>query len=134
MDGGADAMSLPVAAPSGLPEPAPLAYVGPGPGTTRMQRLAILVALLVGSWVALQLFASVLLHFVASAATAYFVDPTASRLTRLGMPRGPAFGFLGVLLAVPMAAVIGVLCRFWLRRYLRSPLYLEPPSRQEREP
>ena len=44
---------------------------------------------------------------------------------------GAAFGFLGVLLAVPVAAVIGVLCRFWLRRYLRSPLYLEPPSRHD---
>jgi predicted PurR-regulated permease PerM len=41
---------------------------------------------------------------------------------------GAAFGFLGVLLAVPMAAVIGVLCRFWLRRYLHSPLYLDPPD------
>ncbi|APH57861.1 putative membrane spanning protein [Granulibacter bethesdensis] len=41
---------------------------------------------------------------------------------------GAAFGFLGVLLAVPMAAVIGVLSRFWLRRYLASPLYLEPPG------
>ncbi len=42
---------------------------------------------------------------------------------------GAAFGFLGVMLAVPVAATIGVLCRFWLRRYLRSPLYLDPPSR-----
>lgn len=41
---------------------------------------------------------------------------------------GAAFGFLGVLLAVPAAAVIGVLCRFWLRRYLQSRLYLDPPS------
>ena len=40
---------------------------------------------------------------------------------------GAAFGFLGVLLAVPVAAAIGVLARFWLRRYLQSPLYLEPP-------
>ncbi len=40
---------------------------------------------------------------------------------------GAAFGFLGVMLAVPAAATIGVLCRFWLRRYLRSPLYLDPP-------
>lgn len=37
---------------------------------------------------------------------------------------GAAFGFMGVMLAVPVAATIGVLCRFWLRRYLRSPLYL----------
>ena len=40
---------------------------------------------------------------------------------------GVAFGFLGVLLAVPMAATIGVVARFWLRRYLESPLYLDPP-------
>ena len=40
---------------------------------------------------------------------------------------GAAFGFLGVMLAVPVAATIGVLCRFWLRRYMRSQLYLDPP-------
>ena len=39
-----------------------------------------------------------------------------------------AFGFLGVLLAVPAAATIGVLSRFWLRRYLQSQLYLDPPQ------
>jgi predicted PurR-regulated permease PerM len=43
-----------------------------------------------------------------------------------------AFGFLGVLLAVPAAATIGVLCRFWLRRYLQSQLYLDPPQDQGR--
>jgi predicted PurR-regulated permease PerM len=47
---------------------------------------------------------------------------------------GAAFGFVGVLLAVPAAATIGVLCRFWLQRYLRSPLYLDPPTRLDREP
>ncbi|MBK1664130.1 AI-2E family transporter [Rhodospirillum rubrum] len=36
---------------------------------------------------------------------------------------GGLFGFLGVLLAVPLAAVIGVLVRFFLGRYLNSPLY-----------
>ena len=41
---------------------------------------------------------------------------------------GAAFGFVGVMLAVPVAATVGVLTRFWLRRYLVSPLYLEPPS------
>ncbi len=40
---------------------------------------------------------------------------------------GAAFGFLGVLMAVPVAAAIGVLARFWLRRYLASALYLDPP-------
>jgi predicted PurR-regulated permease PerM len=41
---------------------------------------------------------------------------------------GAAFGFLGVMLAVPVAATVGVLARFWLRRYLKSPLYLEMPN------
>ncbi|MCC7427153.1 MAG: AI-2E family transporter [Alphaproteobacteria bacterium] len=40
---------------------------------------------------------------------------------------GTVFGFLGVLLAVPVSAAIGVLTRFWLRRYMASPFYLEPP-------
>jgi len=39
------------------------------------------------------------------------------------MAGGVLFGFTGVLLAVPVAAVIGVLCRFALGRYLASPLY-----------
>jgi predicted PurR-regulated permease PerM len=41
---------------------------------------------------------------------------------------GAVFGFLGVLLAVPVAAVIGVVARYWLRRYLMSPLYSDPPT------
>jgi len=36
---------------------------------------------------------------------------------------GALLGFLGVLLAIPLAASIGVLARFGLRRYLASPLY-----------
>jgi len=36
---------------------------------------------------------------------------------------GALFGFVGVLLAVPAAAAIGVLVRFALKRYLHSPLY-----------
>jgi predicted PurR-regulated permease PerM len=37
---------------------------------------------------------------------------------------GALFGFLGLLLAVPVAAGIGVLVRFSLSRYLASPVYL----------
>lgn len=37
---------------------------------------------------------------------------------------GALYGFVGLLLAVPAAAVIGVLVRFALSRYLASPLYL----------
>ena len=36
---------------------------------------------------------------------------------------GSLFGFVGLLLAVPVAAVIGVLVRFGLERYLASSLY-----------
>lgn len=36
---------------------------------------------------------------------------------------GTLFGFTGVLLAVPAAAVVGVLVRFGVGRYLRSPLH-----------
>ena len=36
---------------------------------------------------------------------------------------GYVFGFVGLLLAVPLAATIGVLCRFALTRYLRSSLF-----------
>ena len=36
---------------------------------------------------------------------------------------GYLFGFVGLLLAVPIAAAIGVLVRFGLKRYLASPIY-----------
>lgn len=42
---------------------------------------------------------------------------------------GYLFGFVGLLVAVPLAATIGVLARFALRRYLESSLYTgEKPS------
>jgi len=113
-------MNLPVAAPPRLPKPTPSAPLESAPSTTRMQRLAILGALLVGGWVALQLFASVLLPFVAAAGTAYFLDPPTSRLTRVGVPRGAAallmivalvaIGLLFALLLYPLIlAQIGIL-------------------------
>jgi predicted PurR-regulated permease PerM len=36
---------------------------------------------------------------------------------------GYLFGFLGLLVAIPLAATIGVLLRFGLRQYLQSPIY-----------
>lgn len=42
---------------------------------------------------------------------------------------GALFGFLGILLALPVAAVIGVLARFALDRYMASSLYGgDPPE------
>ncbi len=48
---------------------------------------------------------------------------------------GSLFGFLGLLLAVPVAASIGVIVRFAIARYLQSPLYYaeEPILIQKRE-
>jgi predicted PurR-regulated permease PerM len=42
---------------------------------------------------------------------------------------GSLFGFVGVLLAVPVAAAIGVLVRFMLGQYLTSRLYTGPQPR-----
>lgn len=47
---------------------------------------------------------------------------------------GYLFGFVGVLLAVPIAAMIGVLARFALRRYVQSSLYTGAPHRVIRLP
>lgn len=47
---------------------------------------------------------------------------------------GALFGFVGLLLAVPVAAVIGVLGRFALAQYLESPLYLGSRTPPERGP
>lgn len=41
---------------------------------------------------------------------------------------GYLFGFVGLLLAVPLAAAVGVLVRFGVDRYLHSPLYKSGPS------
>jgi predicted PurR-regulated permease PerM len=45
---------------------------------------------------------------------------------------GYLFGFVGLLLAVPLAAATGVLTRFALKKYLASPIYLGPPARSPR--
>jgi predicted PurR-regulated permease PerM len=46
---------------------------------------------------------------------------------------GVLFGFVGVLVAVPLAAVIGILIRFTIGQYLGSPIYLGT-GRSEGEP
>ncbi len=47
---------------------------------------------------------------------------------------GSLFGFVGVLLAVPVAAVIGVLVRFALRQYRASTLYERPDAGLPEDP
>ena len=44
---------------------------------------------------------------------------------------GALFGFTGVMLAIPVAAVIGVLVRFALNRYVKGPLYGEAGEKDE---
>jgi predicted PurR-regulated permease PerM len=84
-----------VRAVAGLPPPPPRE-------ATRAQRIALLTGLLVVAWLGLQLFASVLLPFVAAAGIAYFLDPPAAQLTRAGLPRGAA----ALLLVVALIAAV----------------------------
>lgn len=50
------------------------------------------------------------------------------------MAFGSLFGFIGVLIAVPAGAAIGVLCRFALHRYLASRFYHDRPLSQQDAP
>ncbi len=45
---------------------------------------------------------------------------------------GAVLGFLGMLLALPVAAAIGVLTRFALRQYRESPIYLDDHARDDK--
>ena len=44
---------------------------------------------------------------------------------------GSLFGFAGLLIAVPVAAALGVIGRFAISRYLQSPLYTGVPARED---
>jgi predicted PurR-regulated permease PerM len=44
---------------------------------------------------------------------------------------GYLLGFVGLLLAVPLAAATGVLVRYALSQYLASPLYTGEPRRSD---
>lgn len=46
---------------------------------------------------------------------------------------GYLFGFVGLLLAVPLAAAVGVMTRFGLKRYLESKIYLGIPKPKPRK-
>ena len=69
---------------------------------TRGQRYALLAGLVVAVYLMLSLFASVLLPFVAAACIAYFLDPLASRLVRLGLPRSIAAAVMIVAMLTGM--------------------------------
>ncbi|MGC8524461.1 MAG: AI-2E family transporter [Acidibrevibacterium sp.] len=79
-------------------QPALLPPAAANSPTIRRQRLILLAAIVIVAWLALQLFATILLPFVAAAGVAYFLDPLASRLVRAGMPRGLAALLLVLLL------------------------------------
>lgn len=82
------------------------------------------------SWVQIAIIAAI--FFVGQFAEAYIISPKLVG-DRIGLhpvwlvlallAGGSLFGFVGVLIAVPAAATIGVLLRFALERYLASPLY-----------
>ncbi|MEM8833500.1 MAG: AI-2E family transporter [Pseudomonadota bacterium] len=48
------------------------------------------------------------------------------------MAGGSLFGILGMLLAVPVAAVIGVLASFAIIQYKKTPLYKKAPAKKEK--
>lgn len=79
------------------------------------------VGIIVGIYVALQVIETAVLtpKFVGSRVGLHPVWIIFSVLAA-----GALFGFVGVLVAVPLAAVIGILIRFSIGQYLGSPLYL----------
>ena len=95
--------SPPAGRPASEEPPRPAGAPIPLAQATRAQRIGAVLALLVAIWLVLQLFASVLLPFVAAAGIAYVLDPPTTQLTRLGLPRGVAA--LLMLLAL-IAAVL----------------------------
>jgi len=73
-----------------------------GPRTaTRGQRWALFLGFGIALIFALWLFQGILTPFVLAATIAYFLDPLATRLARLGLPRG-----LGAFLLVTLLAAI----------------------------
>jgi predicted PurR-regulated permease PerM len=95
--------------PVPAPAPPPMPLVAHAHGkATRGQRIALLAGLIVVAWLALQLFASVLLPFVAAAGIAYVLDPPTRRLTRLGMPRqwSATVMILGMIAATLLFALL----------------------------
>ncbi len=115
-----DGSPLPATPPPAIPSPVALLVSGggrevaPAQESTRIQRLALLAGLAVAAWLALQLFAGILLPFVAAAGIGYFLDPPATRLTRLGLPRGVA----------ALSLVVGLVAAGLLFALLLYPLIL----------
>ena len=102
----APAPSLPPLARPREPRlPAPL---GAGPrNATRGQRLALVLGLLAAALFLLWLFSAILTPFVLAACIAYFLDPLATRLARLGLPRGLASLLLiTTLMALALIALL----------------------------
>ena len=113
--------------------------------SAREQALFWLTAI-VSLVVVLALFEGILLPIITGFAVAYFLDLSVDCLERRGVPRslgatfilggfsvvlaiglfagGSLCRFVGVLLAVPVAAVVGVLSRFMLQHYLSSRIFL----------
>ncbi|MFM7415359.1 MAG: AI-2E family transporter, partial [Alphaproteobacteria bacterium] len=79
-----------------------------GPRTaTRGQRWALFLGCGIALIFCLWLFQGILTPFVLAATIAYFLDPLATRLARLGLPRGiGAFLLVTVLAAVTLVALL----------------------------
>src|SRR5262245_40295076 len=99
---------------------APAAPISPGPGTIRAMIWTVPAIFFVGQ---------TLSDYVLSP---YFVgrrvnlNPVWIMFALFAF--GYLFGFVGLLIAVPLAAAIGVLARFALRRYYESSFYTAIPT------
>ena len=105
----------PPPAPKPRAEPAPAARPPAAPRVaTRAQRIALFAGvagtLLLGLW----LFSPILTPFVLAAVIAYFLDPVAGRLNRIGVPRGLA----------ALLLVLGMVAMALLALLLLSPLLI----------
>ena len=90
------------AAPRGVTPP-----VTGARSATKAQRSALLVGLAISLLFCLWLFQGILTPFVLAATIAYFLDPLATRLTRLGLPRSlAAFSLLLLLAACTLVALL----------------------------
>ena len=81
--------SFPRAVPWAVPGPSSGPLAGPA-GRARATPVCLALALAVLGWLVLRLFSGVLAPFVTAGVIAYALDPPATRLTRLGLPRGLA--------------------------------------------
>ncbi len=102
-----EAPRAPAKPTGGVPAPARFPPPSAPRTATRAQRMALLLGLAGALLFSLWLFQGILTPFVLAAVVAYFLDPLATRLARIGVRRGlGAFLLIFLLMAVVLIAVL----------------------------